>query len=192
MKIGPALPLGLAKALTLTLLVAVACPLLGCGGGGDYGYARDYQTSGDERPYAERAQVVGYEDVKRDPEDYEGTLLEWFGIVTSVERDDSGKALVHMTHRIHQDRHLCGDETAGSCRVTVSDRQSGAFSALIDIRPEDKDGDTRLWTGSLVRVYGHPTGDFDVEGGPVLTAEWYRHWPRGTYVTTGAAGSMRR
>lgn len=174
-------------------LVLLSFGMLGaCGGGGQYGYDREYHATGDEDPYLARSQVVSYEDVKRDPADYESTMLEWFGVVTSVENDASGKTMVHMTHRIHQDRHLCADETSGSCRVTVSDRQSGPFSALVTLRPEDKDGDTRLWTGSLVRVYGSPTGDFDVEGGPVLSAEWYRHWPRGTYVTTGAAGSMRR
>jgi hypothetical protein len=76
--------------------------------------------------------------------------------------------------------------------VTVSDRQSGPFTAKLAIRPEDQSGQDRLWTGSLVRVYGHPTGEFDEEGGPVIQAEWYRHWPRGKYVTTGAAASMRR
>jgi hypothetical protein len=180
---------GLPLFLSLSLLGAL---LTACGGGGEYGYAREYQTSGDEGAYLARAEVVSYEDVKRDPADYERTLLEWFGVVTSVERDASGKTMVHLTHRIHQDRHLCSDETSGSCRVTVSDRQSGPFSAIVELRPGDADGDTRMWTGSLVRIYGHPTGDFDVEGGPVIAAEHYRHWPRGTYVTTGAAGSMRR
>ncbi len=62
----------------------------------------------------------------------------------------------------------------------------------MEIRPEDREGENRLWVGSLVKVYGSPTGDFDEEGGPILQSAWYRLWPHGKYVTTGARGSMRR
>ena len=163
-----------------------------CGGGGEYNYSRDYHPLSEEKPYIERAaQGASYEDVKRDPADFRSSMLDWFGVVTSVELEGA-TARVHMTHRIHQARHLCEDERDSSCRVTVSDRQSGPFTAIVTIRDRDRDGQERLWNGSLVRVYGSPTGDFDDEGGPVVTAEYYRHWPRGNYVTTGAAASMRR
>jgi len=165
--------------------------LTACGGGGQYGFTREYDPLGDEDDYLEREQQVTYEDVRRDPEDYRSSLIGWFGVVTRVEGGGEA-AVVHMTHRIHRERHLCADELESSCRVTVSDRQSGPFTAKLAIRPEDQSGQDRLWTGSLVRVYGHPTGEFDEEGGPVIQAEWYRHWPRGKYVTTGAAASMRR
>jgi len=171
---------------------ALVWVLLCACGGGQYGYDREYVTHGDEDPYMERVAQVSYEDVRRDPADYRSSLLGWFAVVTSVERDAGNRTLIHGTHRIHQARHLCSDETSGSCRVTVSDRASGPFTAVVDIRPEDREGEERLWGGSLVKIYGSPTGEFDTEGGPILDGEFYRHWPRGTYVTTGASGSMRR
>lgn len=165
--------------------------LAGCGAGGKYGFAREYHPLSAEKSYYEDATDVSYEDVRRDPNDYRGTLLGWFGVVTSVEVNGT-HAMAHMSYRTHQDRHLCGDETSGSCRVTVSDRQGGPFSATLELRSEDVSGRDRLWTGSLLKIYGSPTGSFDSDGGPILQTRWYRHWPRGTYVTTGAAGSMRR
>lgn len=165
--------------------------LAACGGAGPYGYAREYVPLGDEEEYLEGEQRVTYEDVRRDPQEFQSARLGWFGVVTEV--DSSGdRALVHMTHRIHRERHLCEDERDSSCRVTVSDRQSGPFTAVVDLQPEDRSGQDRVWTGSLLKVYGAPTGEFDEGGGPVIRADWYRHWPRGKYVTTGAAASMRR
>ena len=98
-----------------------------------------------------------------------------------------------MLVRTHQDRHLCEDETEGSCRVTVSDRDGGPFSAVIALAPEDTAGENRVQTGSLLRVYGPLIpGQYDAQGGPVLRAQFYRHFPRGQYVTTAARGSWRR
>jgi hypothetical protein len=171
---------------------ALAGLLLAACGAGQYGYDREYVPLSDEESYMERVTDVSYEDVRRDPADYSSTTLGWFAVVTSVERDAGNRTLIHGTHRIHQTRHLCSDETSGSCRVTVSDRESGPFTAVVDIHPEDREGESRLWAGSLVKIYGSPTGEFDTEGGPIVEADFYRHWPRGTYVTTGAAGSMRR
>jgi len=169
------------------LILAIGC------GGNPYGYDRSYVTYGDEDDYLEQAQTLPYEDVRRDPAAHSETMLGWFGVVTNVVVDRAtGHATVAMNHCVHRERHLCSDERASSCRVTVSDRQSGPFSATMRLRPEDQAGDRKLWAGSLVRVYGTPTGDFDEDGGPILEAQWYRHWPTGTYVTTGAAASMRR
>ncbi len=179
-------------ALTSAIGTALAGLLLAACGAGQYGYDREYVPLGDEDAYIGNTTDVSYEDVRRDPADFRSATVGWFGVVTSVERGTNGRTLVHATHRIHQTRHLCGDETAGSCRVTVSDRESGPFTAVVQIHPEDREGEARLWAGSLVKVYGSPTGEFDTEGGPMIEAEYYRHWPRGTYVTTGAAGSMRR
>jgi hypothetical protein len=171
----------------MALALAVGC------GGNPYGYDRTYVTYGDEDDYLEQAQPVPYEDVRRDPAGFEDTMLGWFGVVTGLTLDrETGRATVRMSHRIHRERHLCSDERASSCRVTVSDRESGPFSAVLTLRPEDQAGDRKMWEGSLVRIYGTPTGEFDDQGGPVISVRWYRHWPTGTYVTTGAAGSMRR
>ncbi|MEM9195338.1 MAG: hypothetical protein AAGF12_39575 [Myxococcota bacterium] len=166
--------------------------VLGCGGGGQYSYAREYVPLGQEEEFLEQASPVSYEEVRRDPADFRESNLGWFGIVTRVQHEDGGNATVALTYRNHRERHLCGDERSSSCRVTVSERAIGPFSIQIQMRPEDREGQDRMWVGSLVKVYGSPTGDFDDEGGPLIRAAFYRHWPRGTYVTTGAAGSMRR
>jgi hypothetical protein len=174
-------------------LVLVAF-LVGCGGG-RFGYARSYEPYGDEPQYLEREVELSYEDVQRFPDRYGDDLIGWFGVVNEVQEMDrsSGQARLLLTLHVHQDRHLCRDETSGSCRVTISDRGIGPFVALVTLRSEDlAEGSERLWRGSLVKVYGHVTDGGTEESGPVLQVEWYRHWPHGTYVTTGSAGSMRQ
>src|SRR5689334_7201379 len=174
------------RALGLVMLLAVGC------GGSEYGFARTYTPLDEEEGYMEHeAAGVSYEDVRRDPAQYRSQTVGWFGVVTAVS-GSGAEVRVAATHRIHQDRHLCNDETASCCRVTVSARQSGPFTAVLRMRDEDRSGQDRLWIGSLVKVYGSPTGEFDEQGGPVVRAAWYRHWPRGYYVTTAAAGTMRQ
>lgn len=178
---------GMTRWLACTLLLLTAC-----GGAGLYGHARYYEPLDAEEEHLERASEVQYEALRRDPADYAAVEVGWFGVVTGVEEGRGGEALVHLTFRTLQPRNLCADESASSCRVTVSNRAMGPFSATLALRPEDRSGERRLWSGSLVKVYGRPTGDFDDEGGPLLESAWYRHWPRGTYVTTGASGTMRQ
>lgn len=163
-----------------------------CGGAGQYGFSREYVPLDEEETHIETASAVTYEEVRRDPADYRDDVVAWFGVVTAVDAQPNGSARVAMTYRAHQDRHLCGDERDSSCRVTVSERPGGPFSALLEVRPEDREGQDRLWIGSLLKVYGTPTADFDDQGGPILQTRYYRHWPRGTYVTTGASATMRR
>lgn len=176
-----------------TTWVVLAVFSVSCGGS-QYSYSRRYQTADGENQFLEESQDLTYEDVRRDPASYRATRVSWFGVVTSVTwvNEGTGEALVGLTHRVHRPRHLCADETEGSCRVTITDRPSGPFSFRGIVRVEDRGGQKRLAAGSLVRVYGHPTADFDADGGPILDAEFYRHFPFGTYVTTGDAGHMRR
>ncbi|MEC7523441.1 MAG: hypothetical protein VYE22_26405 [Myxococcota bacterium] len=177
-----------------TLLLAAIALLTACGGG-RYGYARTYTTHGDEGPYYEREADLSYEDVRRFPDRHAEDLLGWFGTVEEIVElnRDSGEARLRLQLRPHQERHLCADETAGSCRVTVSERPVGPFEVLLTLRGEDlQDGPERLWVGSLVKVYGHVMDAGNEETGPVIQAEHYRHWPHGHFVTTAARGSMRR
>lgn len=182
---------------TLLLLVGVSsAAIAGCGGGGQYGYARTYAPSGTEQSYMSREVDLAYQDVRRFPDRQgEDGLLGWFGTVTAIEWVDeaAGRARLTLELRVHQERHLCGDETTDSCRVTVSERVIGPFVALVDVSESDRsDGEGRLWTGSLVKIYGRLTEAGDDETGPTLEAEHYRHWPHGTFVTTASRGSMRR
>jgi hypothetical protein len=177
------------RALVLGLLALAAA---GCGSAGPYGFSRNYEPLGDERAHLEATTESSYEDVRRTrPE--EATYISWFGVVTAMDVDDaSGLVTATLSLRVHQDRHLCSDGTDGSCRVTVSEREIGTFTSRFTIHEEDRAGSRRLWTGSLVRVYGRATGETDATGGPVIEADYYRHWPVHTFVFTSAASSMRR
>ena len=176
------------------VLILIVFVLTVCCGGNQYGYAREYAPLSEEKPYYKKAENAGYEEVRRDPIVFLEKLITWYGVVTKVDEKalPDGRVKVSMTLRIHQQRHLCENEFESSCRVTVSERSGGPFTALMKIRPEDSEGAKRIYTGSLLNIYGVPNGDFDDEGGPVLNARYYRHWPRGAYVTTAWKGNMRR
>jgi hypothetical protein len=99
---------------------------------------------------------------------------------------------VALDLRFHQERHLCTDQFDDSCRVTISEKEGGPFSAVVTLRSEDREGRDRVTSGSLLKVYGKPLADYDDRGGPLLATEYYRHWPLGTYVNTARATNMRR
>jgi len=177
--------------------VAVALALAtiaGCGGN-RYNYDREYSAYGDEGAYLDQQVELSYEEVRRFPDRHAEDLIGWFGTVSAIEQldQDSGEARLVLDYRTHQERHLCSNERSGSCRVTVSQRSVGPFTVLLTVRPEDlQEGTDRLWTGSLLKVYGHVTDAGTEETGPVVQVDHYRHFPHGTFVTTAAAGSMRR
>ncbi len=177
------------RATFLASLLSIAA----CGGGGPYGFAHEYAPFGDEETHMDAAAQVSYEDVRRDPADFQSVTVGWFGVITEVGLDENGSGTIAVTHRTLAARNLCADERSSSCRVTVSERAGGPWTAQLTVRVDDLGGEDRVWIGSLVKVYGTPTGELDPEhGGPVLEAAWYRHWPRGKFVTTGARNSMRR
>lgn len=159
-----------------------------------YGHGRSYVPQDDEELYYEGAKDLSYEEVRRDPQGFSGQLLGWFGVVTALDKLPGGEAMLALELRFHQPRHMCRDQFEDSCRVTVSRRAGGPFSTRVKLPPEGEFGSSeRLNIGSLVKVYGKPNGEFDSRGGPVLTAEWYRYWPHGAYVTTaGSSATMRR
>lgn len=140
----------------------------------------------------ERSVDASYEEVRRArPEDQ--PYVSWFGIALGAPEVHGQTARVRLSLRAHQERHLCSSEYADSCRVTVSEREIGTFTAEIPLRPEDAaSGTERLGQGSLLRVYGRASAEQDSAGDPVIAADWYRHWPRHTFVTTAMSGRMRR
>jgi hypothetical protein len=177
------------KRMPLTVLILA----VGCGGGASYNYARTYEPLSAEKAHLARSETpVSLEQVKRDPNGYKGDELGWFGVVTGMGDLSDGKTRLSLSLRAHQERHLCGDERGSSCRVTVSEKDLGPFTVDVALSPEEKLGQDRVWFGSLLRVYGHPTGEYDAEGGPLLDVTYFRHFPRGTYVTTASRGGMRR
>src|SRR5690242_17248327 len=117
------------------LILIVLLSSLGCGGGNPYGYAPEYVPLSDEEPFAERGMALAYEDVRRDPMGLANKTVAWFGVVEKVEPvAGSDKLRVAMQLHFHQDRHLCTDQFDSSCRVTISDKTGGPFSAVITPR----------------------------------------------------------
>ena len=166
--------------------------LLGCASN-PYGYAPEYVPLSEEESYNEKGLELTYEEVRRDPEGQKGHLVAWFGTVDSVKpMGNSGDTEVAMTLHFHQERHLCSDQFDSSCRVTISDKASGPFSARLKLHAEDRSGRDGVHSGSLLKIYGNPLPEYDERGGPILKAEYYRHWPFGTYVNTRHSGNMRR
>jgi hypothetical protein len=172
--------------------VLVLGSLLGCGGN-PYGYAPEYVPLSDEEAYDERGLAHGYEDVRRDPVKYKDKLIAWFGVVQDVQPvPGKDQVKVAMELRFHQERHLCSDQFDDSCRVTISEKPGGPFSAIISLRPDDRAGRDRVHSGSLLKIYGKALPDYDERGGPLLATDYYRHWPLGTYVNTARSANMRR
>lgn len=170
----------------------IALGIFGCGGAGRYGYARAYVPLSDEEGYTRRAREAIYDEVRRLPHRYENQLISWFGVVQNVDPAQDGSARVSLQIRTHQERHLCEEPEENTCRVTVSDQNGGPFTALLRIAPEDREGENRLQAGSLVRVYGTVVqGEHDAQGGPLLRVQYYRHWPRGQFVTTALRDQWR-
>ena len=178
--------------MRLISIVLFMTTLTACGGN-HFGFARTYTALSEERDLLRTERDVTFEDVRRTPQNFKDANLGWFGVVTDVSEADNGRVRVLLSYRIHQDRHLCYDERVDSCRVTVSDRETGQFTALLTLHAgDDDDGRDRLAPGSLIKLYGSTTGDLDAQGGPVIDVHYYRHWPRGTYVTTADREHMRR
>jgi hypothetical protein len=180
--------IGLARIVGLLALLAcgAAC------GGNNYGYAREYEPTSDEEPFYEKAADVSYEEVRRDPKSYEQRLVGWFGVVSGVKRTPDGTVTVALDMRFHQPRHICSDQFESSCRVTIGEREGGPFSTTLRLRSDDTNGPERLNVGSLVKVYGTATGEFDSRGGPLIRSQYYRQWPHGAYVSTTGRATMRR
>lgn len=181
------------RSLSLLSLALACAPLAvaGCGGN-PYGFAHTYQPLGEEQPHMQRATELSYEEVRRTRPELQ-PVIGWFGVVTEPpQAQEDGRVRVVLSLRAHQDRHLCETSSSETCRVTVSARDIGRFVALLPMREEDRSGAHRIWQGSLLKVYGKATGEEDEGGGPILVADWYRHWPLHYYVTTASAGSMRR
>lgn len=163
----------------------------GCGAG-EYGFARTYSPLGAEETHFEQAQQPSYQELVREPNKFGQTEIGWFGVVTGMESSKDGRTRVLLSLRAHQPRHLCSDESRSSCRVTVSETSLGSFIADVKLRPDESEGKDRVWQGSLLKVYGKYTGEYDEETGPVIDVSYHRHWPRGTFVTTAQRAAMRR
>ena len=177
---------------SLLAALAVSCLGSGCHGPGKYGFARTYEPLLSEKGPLEQAQDLPYEQVKRAPYNYKTTKITWFGVVTKLSDLPDGRVQLRLAVRAHQARHLCRNDFADSWRVTVSEASAGEFSARLALQKSEREGEERVAIGSLLKVYGIPTGDYDEHGDPMIEVSYHRHWPRGYYVTTAQRGTMKR
>jgi len=179
--------------MRLALAWLSASAIAGCAGPGPYGHAAHYAPLGDEDAASRGVRDYDPAMYAREPEAWKKSKSSLFGVVTSRSAGAGGAAYLAVTVRKLEPRNRCdsprSDET---CRVTVSERDFGAVHALVRLKPEDEVGEISLGAGSLVRVIGTFGQDVDPgDGGPILRADYYRHWPRGYYVTRGNANEMR-
>jgi hypothetical protein len=174
------------EALALSALCVSAC------GGNQYGFSRTYEPLISERAHLEKAQELPLEDVRKAPYDFKNVEVAWFGVVQSIHELEGGRTELNLAGRVHQARHLCKDEYADSCRMTVSESSPGNFVARLKLNADERTGKERVWVGSLLKIYGTPTGDYDERGDVIVDTSYHRHWPRGYYVTTAQRGAMTR
>jgi hypothetical protein len=172
---------------------AAAAAALSCHSAGPYGHSKVYAPAG-----AEERAIAGTKEydphvAERAPDKLKGRSVWLFGVVTNRGSGPGGAAYVALSLRSLQQRNLCQSEDEDSCRVTVSEREMGRAHALLALAAEDDMGQESVGLGSLLRVVGSVTQDLDPnDGTPILRSSFYRHWPRGSYVTTKASSIMKR
>jgi hypothetical protein len=179
----------------LLAAATVTLPLFGlaCHSAGPYGHSRVYSPIDAERGAVAKATEYDAKAFERSPEKWRDRPIWLFGVVTNRGTGPGGAAYVAVSIRSLQLRNLCDQDDEDTCRVTISEREYGKLNLLLKLAPEDDQGELSLGSGSLVRVVGAIGQDSDpVEGTPIMRVSFYRHWPRGYFVTTKAAGVMRR
>lgn len=176
--------INICRLLILTCLLSVSCY-----NAGPYGYARYYIPLDDEEQY--QVVVPIYNEVKRQPNLFANKLIAWFGVVESIEEGQEYDK-IRLSYRLHIERHLCEDETEASCKVTISNKTIGSYTAIIKLNTEDKDGRNKVKIGSLIRTIGKISKNSTPESEPVIDVIYYRHWPRGQYFFAGMRKYFRR
>lgn len=186
--------------------LCAALALAACGGG-QYGYAKYYRPVKSEKRFHESSKEYTFGIVAAKPEDFNGKLIAWFGVVKDIEPLKDGTHRIRLTYHKHRERHLCETEMENSCRVTVNGRSTGEFTAILKLDPEDLiPGLDKLQPGTLIRVFGKVRCrqvnseyeldkwecDKDKNGGVLLIGEHYRQWPRREYRTTHTSNKMVR
>jgi len=178
-------------ALQAAILAALLLPA--CHTAGPYGHSKVYSPTGPERGAVATAAEYDPHAFDRSPEKWRDRPVWLFGVVTNRGTVPDGGAYVAVSIRSLQLRNLCEMDDEDTCRVTVSEREHGTLKLLLNLAPEDDRGELSVGPGSLLRVVGKIGQDADpIEGTPIMRVSFYRHWPRGYFVTTKAASVMHR
>ncbi|MBX3233094.1 MAG: hypothetical protein KIT84_13065 [Labilithrix sp.] len=174
-------------------LALLGLSVVGCGGGGKYGYSPKYIPTDSEEAALKGARDYDPVMYNREPEVWRKGTVTLFGVVTARAPGNGGMATVGLSVRRLEPRNLCENgNDDDTCRVTVSDKDFGTVRALVPLKGEDDVGEHSVAVGSLLRVVGKIGEDVDESGMPVLRASFYRHWPRYFYVTRANAETMRQ
>jgi len=174
-------------------VVTLAFALSACASSGPYGHSPVYAPLGDEEKATAGSKEYDPVMAKRSPDQWKGVAVSLFGVVLSRSPGTGGNADAKLSVRTLEPRNLCDSSDEDTCRVTVSDHEHAVVHVLLHLTAEDEIGVQSMGPRSLVRVIGTLTDEVDPsDGEPVLRATYYRHWPRGFYVTTADRGLMRQ
>ncbi len=173
-------------------MLPAATLAIGCYSPGKYGYSRTYSPLDAEETAA--AGAVDYDPVMatRQPEKWRGKTVSVFGVVVERSAGDAGAAKLRLSMRTLEPRNLCDDMPEDTCRVTVSDREHATVNVQVKLEAEDDLGRKSVGGGSLVRVIGKVADGLDSTGTPTIRGTYYRHWPRGQFVTAADRDHMRK
>jgi hypothetical protein len=173
--------------------VVLAWFLVACSGGGQYGYTRAYSPLDDEEKALGNSREFDPVMAQRAPDDWKKARVNLFGVVKARKDAPGGGAYLTLGMRTLASRNLCDEADEDTCRVTVSEREHAVVHAVVRLRSGDDLGKLSVQPGSLLRLVGSLSDDVDpADGGAVLRAEFYRHWPRAEYVTMADSEHMRR
>jgi hypothetical protein len=160
---------------------------LSCRSAGPYGYSRTYSPTSDEAQAVAGKTELDPRAVTRTP-DQRNRAFWAFGVVTQRSPGPGGAAYVGLSLRALQSQNRCESRDEDTCRVTVSDRETGRAHALVKLSADDDLGERSVALGSLLRVVGNVAEDVDPSDGSVIVrASFYRHWPRGFYAVPKSA-----
>jgi hypothetical protein len=184
----------ISKLLRNFMPLGCAALLFGCQSAGPYGHARHYAPQGVEAELAPGARDYDPVLAARRPDEFRRHLTSIFGIVRRRAIGPGGSALLTLSVRRLEPLNLCENaRDESTCRVTVTVTEFGTVQAQVVVLPSDDLGEDALGAGSLVRVLGTladaPTAN---DGSPLFIAKAYRHYPRGTFVTSASAEVMRQ
>ena len=176
-----------------SLAILLSLGVLGCHSAGPYGYSREYTPLSAEEEAVAAAREYDPVMVQRDPDDWKKGKVSLFAVVLARKDGPGGAAYLSLGMRTLAPRNLCDDFDEETCRVTVSSKEHAVVHAVAKLQSGDDIGKTSVAAGSLLRLVGKISDSVDPnDGQPVLEVSYYRHWPRGYFVTTNDSDHMRK
>jgi hypothetical protein len=166
----------------------------GCHSAGPYGHSPRYVELSDETVAVTGAREYDPVMVERQPDEWRKGKVMLIGVVESRTAGPGAQALLKLSVRRLEPRNLCESENDDdTCRVTVSDKDFGRITALVQLHGDDDVGPHAVGQRSLLRIVGTLGQDVSPgDGTPILHAAYYRHWPPYFYVTRASAPVMRQ